>query len=196
MVTPALVLVASVVDSTGTLRPGRIVTWSSDNVGVATVDATGLVVAVGPGTAGVTATSDGVSASAAITVVSLSGPPPIAGTWTFSVTASTNGSCHGTGTITVSQPADSGYSPATADLRGGCSWSAGLHLGYTSFSGTGGFRISLAGTSFAFTVGSCSLKGQITDIFGPLPSHMSGSGYCPTERRWPILSFGWSATKQ
>jgi len=193
MVTPALRLVASVVDSTGTLRPGRIIAWSSDNVGVVTVDATGLVVAVGPGAAGVTATSDGVSASAAITVVSLSGPPPIAGTWTFSVTASTYGSCHGTGTITVGQPADSGYSPATAALIGGCTPnSSGYRPLSYSFTGSGTFRVALDGTSFRFTIGSCSLGGQIVDIFGASPSRMSGSGICGG---WPKASFTWSATK-
>jgi hypothetical protein len=195
LVTPALKLAASVWDSTNTLRPGRLVTWSSDNVAVATVDATGVVAAVGPGTAGITATSGGVSAQAAISVLSLSGPPPIEGSWTVTVHGSSTGwTCNGTGTITIAQPADSGYSPATAAMRGGCSSGGGIRRQSYSLNGSAAFRVALDGTSFVFTIGSCSFGGQITDIFGPSPSLMSGGGHCVPG--WPRPSFTWYATKQ
>lgn len=71
-------LTASARDSAGTVLTGRPVTWSTNAPTVATVSATGLVTAVGPGTATITATSEGKSATAAITVL-----PPIA---TVSVT--------------------------------------------------------------------------------------------------------------
>jgi hypothetical protein len=194
MVTPPVRLVASVEDTSGTTRTGRVVTWASDDPAVATVDATGLVEAVGPGAAGITAASEGISARAAISVVSLSGPPAIAGTWLFSVTASTGSTCHGSGTIAVSQPADSGYSPATVSLRGGCSRTSTLRSYSYSFSGTVAFRVALDGTSFGFTAGDCRFFGQITDIFGASPSKMSGGGRCPSGG--PGVTFTWSATKQ
>jgi len=46
-------------DANGTQLTDRVVTWASDNVGVATVSTTGLVTAVAAGTATVTARSEG-----------------------------------------------------------------------------------------------------------------------------------------
>lgn len=61
-------LSAAVLDPYGdTVRTPRI-TWSSSNAGVATVDSTGLVRAVGNGSAVVTAASGGASGSADVTV--------------------------------------------------------------------------------------------------------------------------------
>lgn len=62
-------LVATTTDGTGTIVTNRPVTWASSDPGVAEVDATGLVTAVGPGSASITATSDGARASAAVSVV-------------------------------------------------------------------------------------------------------------------------------
>lgn len=64
-------LSAKVLDPNGRILIGRPVTWTTDNGTVATVDATGLVTAVGAGTASVIATSEGVSDSAAITGIVL-----------------------------------------------------------------------------------------------------------------------------
>jgi hypothetical protein len=49
---------------------GRTFTWSSDNPLVATVDANGLLTAVAPGTATITATTGGVSGTVPVTVTS------------------------------------------------------------------------------------------------------------------------------
>ena len=46
---------------------GRVVGWSSNNPGVATVNASGLVRAVAPGTTAIVATSEGVTGSAQLT---------------------------------------------------------------------------------------------------------------------------------
>jgi uncharacterized protein YjdB len=54
--------------ASGKLLTGRIVTWSSGSPGVASVSATGLVTAVTPGVAVVTATCEGKTGSATITV--------------------------------------------------------------------------------------------------------------------------------
>jgi len=70
-------------DSTGTVLTGRAVTWSSDNA-AATVDANGLVTAVGVGTATITATSEGKSGTSVITVTSV----PVASVTVAPATAS------------------------------------------------------------------------------------------------------------
>ncbi|MEW5931019.1 MAG: Ig-like domain-containing protein [Gemmatimonadota bacterium] len=66
-------LTATPRDAAGNPLTGRAVTWTSSNAGVATVDANGLVTAVAPGTATITATSEGRTGSSTVTVVA---PPP------------------------------------------------------------------------------------------------------------------------
>jgi uncharacterized protein YjdB len=55
-------------DASGHVLTGRAVAWVSNTPGVATVDASGVVTAVSAGTATITATSEGKTASATITV--------------------------------------------------------------------------------------------------------------------------------
>jgi len=61
-------LVAVALDVSGSELPGRSATWTSSNASVAEVDANGRVVAHQPGEAIVTATVEGRSADAAVTV--------------------------------------------------------------------------------------------------------------------------------
>ncbi|MEQ9399380.1 MAG: Ig-like domain-containing protein [Longimicrobiales bacterium] len=61
-------LAAQAKDASGATVPGVTATWSSNAPTVATVSASGLVTAVAPGTAGVTATIQGVASSAVVTV--------------------------------------------------------------------------------------------------------------------------------
>src|SRR5439155_967388 len=61
-------LAASLKDASGSPLSGHIVTWATSNGPVATVDATGLVTAVAPGTATITATSEGQSGTSTVTV--------------------------------------------------------------------------------------------------------------------------------
>jgi len=62
-------LSATAKDAAGNILSGRVVTWSSTATGVATVSASGLVTAVGAGSATITATSEGKSGSSAVTVI-------------------------------------------------------------------------------------------------------------------------------
>jgi uncharacterized protein YjdB len=55
-------------DAENTILTGRTITYTTDNSSVVTVSAAGLITAVGPGTARVSATSGGVSASKSFTV--------------------------------------------------------------------------------------------------------------------------------
>jgi hypothetical protein len=61
-------LTATLRDAGGLVLTGRAVAWSSDQPAVATVDAAGLVTAVGPGRALISAASEGRSGTAGITV--------------------------------------------------------------------------------------------------------------------------------
>jgi len=60
-------------DASGTPLTGRTVTWASGNSAVATVSASGLVTGVAAGSTTITATSEGKSGSAGISVMSGSG---------------------------------------------------------------------------------------------------------------------------
>jgi uncharacterized protein YjdB len=61
-------LTARTLTRTGLPLPGRVVTWSSSDASIATVNESGLVTAVAGGSATITATCEGKSATALITV--------------------------------------------------------------------------------------------------------------------------------
>jgi hypothetical protein len=63
--------IAVTADSLGIPLTGRAVTWSSSAATVATVSTSGLVTAVAPGTANITATSEGKSGFATVTVTTV-----------------------------------------------------------------------------------------------------------------------------
>jgi len=66
-------LIATLRDASGNVLTGRVVTWTSSNVLVGTVTGSGLVTALLAGGATITATSEGKSGSAALTVTAPSG---------------------------------------------------------------------------------------------------------------------------
>src|SRR5207249_89042 len=70
----ALQLTATPKDANGNALSGRTITWSSSNTAVVTVSSSGLVTGIVAGSATITATSEGQSGTAAITVT-----PPSAG---------------------------------------------------------------------------------------------------------------------
>ena len=74
-------LTTQITDALGNLLTGRPTTYTSDAPAVATVNSSGLVTAVTPGTAHITATSEGKSGSATVQVI----PVPVA---TISITPS------------------------------------------------------------------------------------------------------------
>jgi uncharacterized protein YjdB len=61
-------LAATLKDASGNVLNGRTVTWSSSNTGVATVSADGVLSAVAAGTTTITATCEGKSGTAAVTI--------------------------------------------------------------------------------------------------------------------------------
>ena len=64
-------LVATTLDSAGGVLTGRAVTWSSSNAGVATVNGSGVVSALSPGSITITAVSEGKSGTASVAVSSV-----------------------------------------------------------------------------------------------------------------------------
>lgn len=64
----AVSLVATATDASGTVLTDRTVSWSSSAPAVATVSSSGIVAGVAAGSATITATSEGVSASATVSV--------------------------------------------------------------------------------------------------------------------------------
>src|SRR5205823_1701913 len=74
-------------DAGGTPLSGRTVTWSSSTPAVATVSSSGLVSGVTPGSATITATSEGKSGTSTITVT----PVPVASVEVTPATASVQG---------------------------------------------------------------------------------------------------------
>ena len=66
-------LVATPKDKAGNAITGRVISWSSSATRIATVDNAGLVTAVSPGTATITALSDGISGTATVVVAAPAG---------------------------------------------------------------------------------------------------------------------------
>ena len=66
--------VAIPLDSTGTALGGRVITWASSNTAVASVDGSGLATGAAAGSATITATSEGQSGTAALTVTAVTVP--------------------------------------------------------------------------------------------------------------------------
>jgi len=61
-------LSASALDGNGAAMPDRAIAWTTSNPGVASVNGSGLVTGVAPGTATITAASEGKSSNATVTV--------------------------------------------------------------------------------------------------------------------------------
>ena len=73
-------LAATLQDADQNVLTGRTITWASDDTGVATVDANGLVTGAGGGSATITATSEGIDGTATITVIAAVPMEPVLST--------------------------------------------------------------------------------------------------------------------
>ncbi|HEV2750291.1 MAG TPA: Ig-like domain-containing protein, partial [Gemmatimonadales bacterium] len=99
-------LTATPKDSSGNPLSGRVVTWATSNTSVATVSASGLVTGAAAGAATITATSEGQSGSAVMTVTNV----PVASVTVSPATASLT--VGGTTQLTAT-PKDSSGNPLT-----------------------------------------------------------------------------------
>jgi trimeric autotransporter adhesin len=125
LVTQTKQFTATTKDAQGNTLTGRLVTWGSSNTDVATVDATGLATAKALGTATITATSEGKSGTATLTVnpvpvFSVSITPPSPDTvflgYTTQLTATTKDSIGGilTGRVVTWQSNNTGIATVNA----------------------------------------------------------------------------------
>ncbi|HYK11349.1 MAG TPA: Ig-like domain-containing protein [Gemmatimonadales bacterium] len=172
-------LTAVVKNQYGQVMTGAIVTWASSNTLVVTVNGSGLVTAVGAGTATVTATSSGYQGTAAITVTGGTPAPTAPGTVSnLSASATTDSSV----TLTFTEVNDGTGAPASYEVRfaaGTISWGsavppvsgtcgtplAGTSIGNKRSCIVGGL---IAGTSYQFQV--VSFRGTLNQnaVFGGL----------------------------
>lgn len=162
-------LVATPRDADGNALAGRPVTWGSGNTGVATVNA-GVVTGVAAGTAMISATSEGHSDNAAVTVW-----VGITGSWTGTVDVTSVGSgvCPLNPSLTE---AVNGDVAGAADLGSPCAVLTAAVLGTNN---TGGVADSVV-LFFDTTVGDFMFNGNF-DGSGAMTGMVSGSGctVCP-----------------
>jgi trimeric autotransporter adhesin len=143
-------------DASSNVLSGRAMTWSSSNSGVATVDGTGVVTAVAAGTAGITASSEGKSGTANLTVTRV----PVAKVTVYlpSSTVATGGTIQATAEVTDAQGAVltgravswSSSNEAVATVVGTAGVIAGLVTGVSS--GTATITATSEGQSGSATV--------------------------------------------
>src|SRR5437667_8259930 len=119
-------LTATPKDASGNPLSGRVVTWASSNTAVATVNGSGLVSGVVAGPATITATSEGKSGTAALTVTATVTTP---GTVTDLAVAGVTDTAL---TLAFTEVSDGTGQPASYDVRyavGTLSWSAAPSAG-------------------------------------------------------------------
>jgi hypothetical protein len=163
-------LTATALDGDGEIITGKTVSWSSSNESVATVDITGLVTAVGVGSATITAMVDGKSVSSAITVslgpvVTTNSPLPdgVVGTAYNQMLAATGGDGNYTWSVSA------GSLPAGLSLGA----STGLISGTPTAEGTSTFTVQVA------SGGQTATK--------ELSIHVAGSTFdCSTQSDIPV----------
>jgi len=181
-------LTATPKDAGGSPLSGRVVTWTTSNASVATVNGSGLVRGVAAGAATVTALSEGRSGTAAMTVTTPPPPPPPAtpGTVTDLTVASVTDSSV---TLSFTEVDDGTGVPAKYDVR----WAAGSISWPTAPSvARGSCSVPMAGTSIGARR-SCTVLGlasgtgyqfqlvpfrgtlNVTAVFGGLSGVASGT---------------------
>lgn len=129
-------LTATPRDAQGNPLTGRTVTWTSGAQAVATVSPSGLVTAVAPGSATITATSEGRSGTATITVAMGAVIGPQGGTVSLA-----------NGAVTITVPAGAVTTPVVIDATPGGTPSGAAPAGWQVVGPV--YRISPAGTTFA-----------------------------------------------
>lgn len=171
-------LTAVVTDQYGQVMSGALVTWSSNNSGVVTVNGSGLATAIGAGSATVTATSSGFNGTAAATITG--GTTAIAPGAVSDLTASAT--TDSTVSLSFTQVNDGTGAPASYEVRyaaGTISWGtavppvsgtcgtpiAGTAIGNKLSCTVGGLT---AGTSYQFQV--VAFRGTLNQnaVFGGL----------------------------
>ena len=170
------------------------VAWTSADNAIATVDTTGKVRGVSAGTTTVTATADGVSASAVVTV-----PPPtvyhVAGTWTFSLRAreaTALAQCNDAGTIAIAQAPAESQLVVTGTQGGTCTVRGASPVSFPPTITTGGTAANLVSFSLVIRgVGGCRLEGT---AYNEPADRIAGTVSCTLSRSSSTRSYHYLLT--
>src|SRR5216117_116088 len=176
-------LTATPQDASGTALTGRVVTWGSSNTAVATVNGSGLVTGMAAGPATITATSEGQSGSAAITVTAAATNP--GAVTDLAVPGVTDSSV----TLAFTEVTDGTGAPASYDVRwaaGTIAWASATDVARgscaTPMSGSAiGARRSCtvlglaAGVGYQFQVVAFRGTLNVNAVFGGLSNVASGT---------------------
>jgi uncharacterized protein YjdB len=154
-----LQLTATPQDSAGGPMTGRPVTWASSNTSIATVSNTGLVTGVVAGTATITATSEGKSGTAALTVTMA----PVA---SVQVSPATAGVQVGQGVQLSATPKDSAGTPLTGRT---VTW-ASSNTGVATVSSNGLVTGVVAGTATITATSEGKSGTSALTVQAPAPS--------------------------
>ena len=139
-------------DSANNILTGRAVSWSSGNTGVATVSTAGLVTAVAAGTAQITASSEGKTGSASVSVTTT--PPPV--TNPGAVNDLTRTAIDSTSvTLSFTQVNDGTGQPAKYDVRYAV---APISWGSATPAASGTCKTPVAGTAIGAKL-ACTILG-------------------------------------
>lgn len=177
-------LTAVVKNQYGQVMSGAIVTWSSSNTSVVTVNGSGMATGVGAGSATVTATSSGYQGTAAISVTGGTTVTPPSAVADLAVATTTDSSVN----LTFTEVNDGSGAPASYEIRlapGTLSWGsaapvvsgscstplAGTSIGTRRTCTVGGLT---AGTSYQFQV--VAFRGTLNQnaVFGALSNVATG----------------------
>jgi alpha-tubulin suppressor-like RCC1 family protein len=157
---------AVLVDASGSRRVGPAVTWTSDAVAVATVDGSGVVAGVAPGTATITATAETKSGSATVGVEVVSFASVQAGAYhSCGLTVGGAAYCWGNGTYGQLGSGAKARRLAPAAVAGGLNLAA-ISVGAVHTCG-------LTASGAAYCWGS--------DYYGELGAGAPGAGLCGSE---------------
>jgi Bacterial Ig-like domain (group 2) len=143
-----LLLAATTEDAAGNPLSDRAVTWSSNAAAVATVSSSGTVTGVAPGTATITASAEGKSGTATITVVAVL---DVGGAWAFSETISVDNQ---TLTLICTNEATFALTQAGATFTGTSDQTGDCTLDGEPFDNSGTFEITegnVQGIAITFT---------------------------------------------
>ena len=160
-------LVATTRDASGKVIPGRAVVWATDNTAVATINALGEISAIGPGTVRATATSDGVSGSATITVIALRFVA-ISATYGHSCGLTAEGSAYCWGRFTTRDDGEQGPSLIPAAVPGGHVFKS-ITAGMTHSCG-----VTTGGEAYCWGYGDAGQLGDGTGEHHFTPARVTG----------------------
>jgi hypothetical protein len=164
-------------DAAGTVYASPIALWTSSAPGVAFVQANGRILGISPGPATISATIEGITASAELTVLA---PLDVGGGWTMEESLTmdsypTSQTCALSGPVTLNQADASVAIGGTYERAGVCPYYGG---GSLDLNGAAVLEGSIAGSVVeleSHTVVDCSYRGTVDRVTW---NRITGSVYC------------------